>query len=129
MQRWINRKAFAWLNDMPYAAFQRRNLHVVEDEANELIAVFAWQDIVRVDIEGIWLEVLAVSLEHQHQRTGRTVLAAAKAHVATIDRDGDAIVGLVHPDNHRSRRLLSDDSWVRVGELDGHDLMASRLPT
>ena len=129
VERWINRKAFAWLHDLPYAAFQHRSLHVVEDEANELIAVFAWQDIVRVDVEGIWLEVLAVSLEHQHQGTGRAVLTAAKAHLVTTERDGDAIVALVHPDNDRSRRLVSDDGWIRVGELDGHDLMASRLPT
>lgn len=129
VERWINRKAFAWLHDLPYAAFQHRSLHVVEDEDNELIAVFAWQDIVRVDVEGIWLEVLAVSLEHQHQGTGRAVLTAAKAHLVTTERDGDAIVALVHPDNDRSRRLVSDDGWIRVSELDGHDLVASRLQT
>ena len=72
----------------PYAAFQRRNLHLVEDKAEELITLFAWQDIVRVDVEGIWLEVLAVSLQHQHKGTGRTRPQRPTTVVAPRDRRG-----------------------------------------
>ena len=38
-----------WLNDTPRAVFQRRQLVLLED-AGAVVAVAAWQDIVRVDL-------------------------------------------------------------------------------
>lgn len=127
VENWINDDAVAWLNDVPYATFQRKNLHLVESDAGDIVAVFAWQDIVRIDVDGLWLEVVAVAVAHQHGGVGRQVLADAKAHLATVERDGDVIAGLVHPDNQRSRDMLLADNWVRVGELDGHDLMMGHV--
>lgn len=110
VEHWINHDAVAWLNDIPYATFQRRNLHLVEDDAGGLVGVFAWQDIVRVDLEGIWLEVLAVAVDHQHHGTGRAVLTLAKSHVATVESDGDAIARQPPQPRHAHRRRL-DHAW------------------
>lgn len=47
-----------------------------------------------------------------------------KAHLATVERDGDAILGLVHPDNARSRDMLP--AMVRLLPLLGlENLQAS----
>lgn len=64
VEAWIRTDAVAWVNDLPRAQFQRRTLGLIVDGV-ELTAVVAWQDITRVDLEGIWLEVLAVALDHQ----------------------------------------------------------------
>lgn len=128
VENWINVQAVAWLNDLPYTTFQRRHIQLVEDDDDTVVAVYAWQDITRIDIDGIWLEVLAVATGHQHRGTGRAVLAAAKTHLAATPHDGQAIAGLVHPDNHRSRDMLLDDGWIHLGQLDGHDLLVGRLP-
>jgi len=42
VERWINTEAVAWLTDVPYNLFQRRNLELVEGDDGELIAVVAW---------------------------------------------------------------------------------------
>ncbi len=70
METWIRTDAVGWTNDMPRAQFQRRTLAIVEGGASTA-AVVAWQDITRVGLEGIWLEVLAVALDHQHSRRER----------------------------------------------------------
>jgi hypothetical protein len=128
VEAWINHDAIAWLNDLPYATFQRRHLSPVEAADGEAIAVYAWQDITRIDIDGIWLEVLAVAVNHQHSGAGRAVLAEAKTHIVATPHDGEAIAGLVHPDNHRSRNMLLVDGWTNIGQLEGHDLLVGRLP-
>lgn len=85
----------------------------------------AWQDIVRVDIEGIWLEVLAVDISHQHSGRGRQVYDLPVDHLGTIDRDGDHIAGLVHQDNERSKRLLTEVGWTFVSPSDDYELWAA----
>lgn len=57
------------VNDLPRATFQRRVLGMVE-ESNDVIALVAWPDITRVDLDGIWLEVLAVNVDRQHGGNG-----------------------------------------------------------
>ena len=65
VEEWIQAHAVGWLNDVPKAVFQRRQLVILED-AGAVAAVAALQDIVRVDLEGIWLEVLAVAVTSQY---------------------------------------------------------------
>ena len=127
VEQWIAHHGLAWLNDRPRAVFQRRALNLVEDDDGALVAIVAWQDIVRIDRDGIWLEVLAVATDHQHHGTGEQVLALATDHFRTIERDSDDLACLVHPDNHRSRRMLTNAGWLTLGRLDDHDLMIGRL--
>lgn len=126
VEDWIQTKAVGWLNDMPRATFQRRVLGLMEDHGS-LVAVVAWQDIVRVDLEGIWLEVLSVSVEHQHRGRGQDVYALTIDHLRTIDRDGDHLAGLVHVDNSRSKRLLATVGWTAVSTWDDHELWVGRV--
>ena len=126
VEAWIGTRASAWLNDIPRTTFQRRALGLLE-EGDDLVAVVAWQDIVRVDLEGIWLEVLAVATSHQHSGRGRQVYDLTIDHLGTIDRDGDHIAGLVHGDNRRSQRLLTEVGWTSVGRSDDHDLWVGAI--
>lgn len=126
VEAWIRRQATLWLNDIPRTTFQRRVLAVIE-EGDDLVSVVAWQDIVRVDLEGIWLEVLAVDTSHQHSGRGRQVYDLTANHLATIDRDGDHIAGLVHRDNQRSMRLLAEVGWTFVAPSDDYELWVGRL--
>ena len=71
VEEWIRTYAVGWLNDTPRAVFQPRQLVVLED-AGAVVAVAAWQDIVRVDLEGIWIEVLPVAAAAQHGGKGRS---------------------------------------------------------
>jgi hypothetical protein len=127
VEQWINQQAVLWLNDLPYATFQRRNLELVENDRGDLVAVYAGQDITRIYVEGIWLEVLAVAVDDRHAGTGRTVLAEAKTRIAAAPHDGQVIAGLVHPDNTRSRAMLEADGWLQIGKLEGHDLLVGPL--
>lgn len=126
VEAWIGSWASAWLNDIPRTAFQRRALALVV-EGDDLVAVVAWQDIVRVDIEGIWLEVLAVDTSHQHSGRGRQVYDLTASHLAALDRDGDDIAGLVHQKNGRSKRLLAEVGWNFVAPSDDYELWVGRL--
>lgn len=99
-----------------------------DDEADSLVAVAAWQDIVRVDLEGIWLQVLAVATDHQHGGNARAAYDLVLELIQRRDRDGDDLAALVHPDNHRSKRLLTSVGWDYVAALDDHELWAARLP-
>lgn len=62
VEQWIRADAIGWVNDLPRATFQRRVLGMIE-QSGDLVAVIAWQDITRADLDGVWLEVLAVSLD------------------------------------------------------------------
>ena len=126
VEGWIATRAVAWLNDIPRTTFQRRALALVE-EGEDLVAVVAWQDIVRVDLEGIWLEVIAVAAGHQHSGRGRQVYDLTVEHLAMADRDGDHLAGLVHLDNRRSQRLLTEADWTSVGQSDDHDLWVGSI--
>lgn len=121
VEQWIRTTSVAWLNDVPRTTFQRRVLALLED-GGELVAVAAWQDIIRVDLEGIWLQVLAISTTHQHGGNGRGSYELVVEVLRQIERDGDHVAGLVHPDNHRSRSVTSHTatsasgrSAVRIG--------------
>ncbi len=127
VQTWIRTDAVRWASDVPRATFQRRSLAVVEDGLGVTIGVIAWQDISRVDLDGIWLEVLAVELDHQHGGTGRTMYDLTVAHLRTVSRDGDHIAGLVHIDNHRCKRLLTSVGWTEVSVIDDHELWVGNL--
>jgi predicted N-acetyltransferase YhbS len=118
----------AWVNDVPRATFQRRVLAVVEDDNGQIVAVVAWQDIVRVDLEGLWLEVLAVAADQQHTGKGREGYELTVAHLRSIERGGDHLAGLVHARNHRSKRLLTAFGWtdVRIWD-DEHELWVGTL--
>jgi hypothetical protein len=116
----------SWANDLPRARFQRRTLAFIEN-GEAAVAVVAWQDIVRVDLEGIWLEVLAVQLEHQHGGRGQAAYELTIDHLRTIERDGDHLAGLVHVDNDRSRRLLTAAGWSSVAPWDDHELWVGAL--
>lgn len=85
------------------------------------------QDIVRVDLEGIWLEVLAVEFDHQHGGQGHAAYELTIDHLRMIERDGDQLAGLVHVDNHRSRRLLTAHGWSSVATWDDHELWVGSL--
>lgn len=127
VQDWIRADAIGWLNDIPKSGFQRRHLALVED-GSSLVGVTAWQDIIRVDLEGIWLEVLAVSTESQHGGLGQAVYDLVIDHLRTVDRDGDHLGGVVHVDNERSQRLLDRNGWQRVADWDtDHELWAGLL--
>ncbi len=121
VEAWIRRQATLWLNDVPRTTFQRRVLAVIE-EGDDLVAVVAWQDIVRVDIEGIWLEVLAVESSHQHAGQGRQAYDLVVTHLRTIERNGDHLAGLLNRDNERSKRLLGAVGWSFVSPSDDHEL-------
>lgn len=124
--QWIRTDAIAWLDDLPRAAFQRRALGLVEED-DSLIAVVAWQDIVRVDLDGIWLEVLAISVDQQHRGKGAEVYELVIDRLRAIDRDGDYIAGLVHGDNTRSRGLLGSKGWTYVSTSGDHELWVGSL--
>ena len=126
VEPWIGAQATLWLNDIPRTTFQRRALALIE-KGDDLVAVVAWQDIVRVDIEGIWLEVLAVKSSHQHSGQGRQAYDLTVAHLRTIEREGDYIAGLVHGDNGRSKRLLSAVGWSFVSPSDDYELWAGSI--
>lgn len=126
VEGWIRTTAVAWLNDVPRATFQRRVLALIEDGAH-LVAVAAWQDIIRVDLEGIWLQVLAVATEHQRGGNGRRAYDLVIAKLRAGARDGDALAGLVDPGNHRSKRLLTSVAWAHVADLDDHELWVGSL--
>lgn len=126
VEAWIRTDAVGWANDLPRARFQRRTLAFVEDgEATS--AVVAWQDIARIDLEGIWLEVLAVALDHQHGGRGQAAYELTVEHLRTIERDGDHLAGLVHVDNERSKRLLTALGWGNVAPWDDHELWVGSL--
>jgi RimJ/RimL family protein N-acetyltransferase len=127
VEDWIRLSASGWLNDAPRAAFQRRKLALVESDDGSLVAVVAWQDIVRVDLEGIWLEVLAAATSHQHGGKGREAYDVTVTHLRTIDRNGDHLAGLVHSDNHRSKRLLASVGWSEIAPWDDHELWVGTL--
>lgn len=48
-------------------------------------------------------------------------------HLRTIERDGDHLAGLVHVDNHRSKRLLTACGWSSVAPWDDHELWVGSL--
>jgi hypothetical protein len=126
VEAWIRTDAVGWANDLPRARFQRRTLGLlVNDE--QTAAVVAWQDITRVDLEGIWLEVLAVALDHQHSRRGQETYEVTIDHLRTIEREGDHLAGLVHVDNHRSKRLLTAFGWSSVAPWDDNELWVGSL--
>lgn len=127
VEQWIRNSALVWVNDLPRATFQRRVLAFVDDGAGDMAAVVAWQNISRVDLEGIWLEVLAVGVDHQHRGAGREALDATMTHLRGVDRDGDRVAGLVHPRNARSQRLLSAAGWASIAMLDDHELWVGTL--
>jgi hypothetical protein len=126
VEAWIRTDAVGWANDLPRARFQRRTLAFIED-GGETVAVVAWQDIVRVDLEGIWLEVLAVELDHQHGGRGQAAYELTTDHLRTIEREGDYVAGLVHVDNDRSKRLLTTYGWSNVAPWDDHELWVGQL--
>jgi len=126
VETWIRTQATSWLNDIPRSTFQRRVLALIE-EGDDLVAVVAWQDIVRVDIEGIWLEVLAVESSHQHAGQGRRVYDLLVAHLHTIEREGGHLAGLVHRDNDRSKRLLGDVGWSFISPSDDYELWVGSI--
>lgn len=126
VEQWIRADAIGWVNDLPRARFQRRMLSLIE-ENGDLVAVAAWQDITRVDLEGVWLEVLAVSLDHQHHGHGVASYDLVLDHLRSIERDGDHPAGLVHVDNARSKRLLDSRGWTFVSQWGDHGLWVGRL--
>lgn len=121
VERWINRYAIAWANDVPRARFQRRVLTVAK-AGSDAVGVVAWQDITRVDLDGIWLEVLAINGDLQRRGSGQRLLQLISEHLRAIDRDGDHLAGLVHPDNLRCKRLLTSAGWTQVTTMDQHEL-------
>lgn len=126
VEQWIHADAIGWVNDLPRARFQRRVLSLVQD-AEDLVAVVARQDITRVDLEGNWLEVLAVSLDHQHHGHGSASYDLVVDHLRTIDREGDHLAGLVHVDNVWSKRLLDSKGWTFVSPWGDHELWVGLL--
>ena len=126
VEAWIRNDAMGWANDLPLARFQRRTLAFVED-GGATTAVVAWQDITRVDIDGTWLEVLSVALDHQHSGQGQAAYELTIDHLRTIERDGDHLAGLVHGHNERSKRLLTGFGWTSVAAWDDHELWIGSL--
>ncbi len=126
VETWIRTQATLWLNDIPRTTFQRRALVLIE-EGDDLVAVVAWQDIIRVDIEGIWLEVLAVESKHQHAGQGRRAYDLVVEHLRTVDREGDHLAGLVHRENDRSKRLLGGVGWAMVSRSGDHELWVGSI--
>ena len=127
VQIWIRSASAAWFNDVPRSAFQRRVLALIEDDAGSLVAVAAWQDIIRVDLDGIWLEVLAVATEHQHSGNGNRAYGLVVDRQRADGRGGESVAGLVHPDNGRSKRLLTAVGWEQIDHLDDHELWLGRI--
>lgn len=126
VEAWVGTRAVLRLNDIPRTTFQRRALALVE-EGDDLVAVVAWQDIVRVDMEGIWLEVLAVAASHQHAGLGQRTYDLVVGHLRTVERDGDVLAAFVHRDNARSKRLLAATGWSLVAPVDDHELWAGSI--
>lgn len=126
VERWVRADALGWLNDVPRATFQRRVIGLVE-QSDSLVAVVAWQDIARVDLEGIWLEVLAVNVDHQHGGNGAAAYELVVDRLRAVDRDGDHLAGLVHLDNVRSKRLLAAKGWAYVSTSGDHELWVGSL--
>ena len=127
VEEWIQTRSVGWLNDTPRAVFQRRQLVLFED-AGALVAVAAWQDIVQVDLEGFWLEVLAVAATAQHGGNGQEVYDLVVRELWTVERDGDVLAGLVRVDNHRSQRMLTRNGWRAVAEWeDDHELWVGQI--
>lgn len=126
VEQWIRTNAIGWVNDLPRATFQRRVLGMIE-ESDDVIAVVAWQDITRVDLDGIWLEVLAVSVDHQHGGGGVASYELLVDHLRQLERDGDHLAGLVHVDNARSKRLLASVGWAFVSSWGEHELWVGHL--
>ena len=126
VEAWIHTDALGWAGDLPRARFQRRTLAIVDD-GEATVAIVAWQDITRVDLEGIWIEVLAVALDHQHGGLGRAAYELTTDRLRMIERDGDHLAGLVHVDNDRSKRLLTAYGWSSVAPWDDHDLWIGSL--
>lgn len=126
VEQWIRTNAIGWVNDLPRATFQRRVLGMIE-ESDDVIAVVAWQDITRVDLDGIWLEVLAVSVDHQHGGGGVASYELLVDHLRQLERDGDHLAGLVHVDNARSKRLLESVGWAFVSSWGEHELWVGHL--
>ena len=127
VEQWITTDALVWLNDVPRAVYQRRQLGLIEDDAGDLTAVVAWQDIADITIDGIWLKVLAVSLGHQHAGTGRAAYDITLGHLWTLEREGDHLAGLVHVNNQRSKRLLESVGWTNAALWDHHELWVGSL--
>ena len=126
VEQWIRADAIGWANDLPRATFQRRVLGMIE-ESGELVAVVAWQDITREDLDGIWLEVLAVSVDHQHGGNGVASYELLVDHLRQLERDGDHLAGLVHVNNARSKRLLDSEGWALVSSWGEHELWVGHL--
>jgi hypothetical protein len=126
VEQWIRVGAIGWVNDLPRATFQRRVLGMIE-QGGDLVAVVAWQDIARVDLDGISLEVLAVSVDHQHGGNGVASYELVVDHLRQLERDGDHLAGLVHVDNARSKRLLDSVGWAVVSSWDEHELWVGHL--
>lgn len=127
VERWVRHRALRWLNDVPKAAFQRRQLARIED-GTALVAVVAWQDIVLVDLEGIWLEVIAVGSTYQHGGHGQDAYDLVVDELQRVDRDGDHLAGVLHIDNQRSKRLLERNGWQHTAAWDAdHELWVGRL--
>jgi RimJ/RimL family protein N-acetyltransferase len=122
VEDWIRAAAIGWVNDVPRATYQRRALAVIEDDAGSLVAVAAWQDIIRVDLDGIWLQVLAVSTNHQHGGYGQRAYELVIERLHADDGTVANLAGLVDPDNYRSKRLLTAVGWGHDDDLAGHEL-------
>ena len=111
VEQWVNQGGGPLAERPSVYDFPAANLELVEDDRGDLVAVYARQDITRIDVEGIWLEVLAVAVDGQHCGTGRTVLAEAKTRIAVPPHDGQVIAGLVHPDNTQSCSVPWPSIW------------------
>jgi hypothetical protein len=126
VEQWIRTDALAWLDDVPKTLFQRRRLALIEED-DQLMAIVAWQDIVRVDLEGIWLEVLAVATPKQHGGHGQRSYDLINDHLRTVERNGDVVAGLVHVENARSKRLLTVKGWRSAALCDDNELWVGSL--
>jgi hypothetical protein len=93
----------------------------------ELVAVFAWRDIVEIDADRIWLKVVAVTALRRHSGVGRQILALVLAHLVAVERGEDVIAGLVHPGNVGSQAMLVDAGWQPVRDMRGYRLMVGRI--
>jgi RimJ/RimL family protein N-acetyltransferase len=125
VEQWIQADAPGWLFGSQ-ARFQRRSLHLVMDDG-ELVAVFAWRDIVEIDADRIWLKVVAVTALRRHSGVGRQILALVLAHLVAVERGEDVIAGLVHPGNVGSQAMLVDAGWQPVRDMRGYRLMVGRI--
>ncbi len=97
------------------------------EQSGDVVAVVAWQDITRVDLDGIWLEVLAVSVDHQHGGNRVASYELLADHLRQLERDGDHLAGLVHVDNARSKRLLDSVGWTFLSSWGEHELWVGHL--